>query len=275
VRRSRLVIAFVIVIMAVIGYYGSKQVNPITGETQAIALSPEQEVALGVQSAPEMAEQFGGLDPDPAAQAIVDEVGERIVRSSIAARSPYQFQFHVLADPATVNAFALPGGPIFITRALLGRLENEAQLAGILGHEVGHVIGRHAAERLAKDQLAQGLIGAIAVGAADEYGDGRAAAQLAAMVANVVQMKYGREDEIQSDTLGVRLMGEAGYDPRALIRVMEILEEASGGSERAPEFMSTHPDPGNRRAVIEEAIARRWPGGVPPELSEGRGFVTP
>ena len=270
-RRSRLVIALVLIVMAVIGYYGSKQVNPITGENQAIALTQEQEVAIGLQSAPEMAAQFGGLDPDPVAQGIVDEVGNRIVQASVASRTPYQFQFHVLADPQTVNAFALPGGPVFITRALLARLENEAQLAGILGHEVGHVIGRHAAERLAKDQLTQGLVGAVAVGASDDYSSGQAAAQVAAMVGSVVQMKYGREDEIQSDTLGVKVMADAGYDPRALISVMDILESASGGSGQ-PEFMSTHPDPGNRRQVIQATIEQLWPQGVPSQLTMGRSF---
>lgn len=272
-RRSRLLIAAVLVVLALIGYYSSKQTNPITGESQAIALTQEQEVALGLQSAPEMAAQFGGLDPDPTAQAIVDEVGERLVRASVASRTPYQFQFHVLADRKTVNAFALPGGPIFITRALLGRLDNEAQLAGILGHEVGHVIGRHAAERIAKDQLTQGLVGAVAVGASDDYNSGRAAAEVAAMVAGVVQMKYGRDDEIQSDTLGVKVMADAGYDPRALISVMDILEDASGGASQ-PEFMSTHPDPGNRRERIAATIEAHWPEGVPSELTMGRRFRT-
>jgi predicted Zn-dependent protease len=134
---------------------------------------------------------------------------------------------------------------------------------------VGHVIGRHSAERIAKDQLMQSLIGAVGMASDDPY----AAQQMAALVANIVQMKYGREDEMQSDSLGVHLIVDAGYDPRELITVMEILEEASGGQQQ-PEFMSTHPNPGNRAAHIEEHIQRRFPNGVPENLSKGVSFLS-
>lgn len=233
-------------------YYGSKQMNPITGEQQAIALTPEQEIALGLQSVPEMAAQFGGLDPDRSAQQAVQLVGTRLVQSTVAKQSPYEFQFYALADDQTVNAFALPGGPVFITRALLSRLESEAQLAGVLGHEVGHVLGRHSAERIAKDRLAQSIIGAVGMASDDPY----SAQQIAGVVANMVQMKYGREDELQSDSLGVELMADAGYDPAALVDVMRILEEASGG-QAPPEYMSSHPNPGNRAELIRAHIERR------------------
>ena len=268
-RRGRLLIAAVMGILALVSYYGYREVNPITGDTQHIALTREQEVALGLQSAPEMAEQFGGLDPDPAVQANAAEVGRRIVEHSVAGRTEYPFQFHVLRDRETVNAFALPGGPVFITRGLLDRLENEAQLAGVLGHEVGHVLGRHSAEQIARSQLAQTLVGAAGVAGSDDRGDGRSAAAMASFVAQMAQLRYGREDEIQPDTPAVRLRSEAGYDPRALLGVMKILASA-GGSGRTPEFMSSHPDPGNREAVIRAAIARRYPGGVPSDLTTGR-----
>jgi predicted Zn-dependent protease len=190
------------------------------------------------------------------------------VQGSDAHNTPYRFSFHVLADPKTVNAFALPGGPVFITRGLLSRLENEAQLAGVLGHEVGHVVGRHTAAQIAKSQLAQGLIGAAGVAGSDDAHSGQQAAQIAALVAQMVQLKYGRGDEIQADTLGVRFMAQSQYDPRALLDVMRILAEASGPSGQ-PEFMSTHPDPGNRREVITEAIQRNFPNGVPGNLTLG------
>jgi predicted Zn-dependent protease len=268
-RNPRFMIALIIAGIGFLSYYMSRQTNPITGESQSIALTPEQEIALGLQSAPEMAAQFGGVDPDPQVREFVSQVGSRIVQNTVASQTPYEYQFHVLADPQTVNAFALPGGPIFITRGLLSRLHNEAQLAGILGHEVGHVIGRHSAERIAKDQLMQSLIGAVGMASDDPY----AAQQMAALVANMVQMKYGREDEMQSDSLGVHLIVDAGYDPRELITVMEILEEASGGQQQ-PEFMSTHPNPGNRAAHIQEHIQRRFPNGVPENLSKGVSFLS-
>jgi len=263
-NRSRLVIAAAMVALALLSYYGSREDNPITGERQHVGLSQEQEVVLGLQSAPQMADQFGGLDPDASVQADVAAVGNRVVSQSVARKTPYKFQFHVLADPQTVNAFALPGGPIFITRALLSRLGSEAELAGVLGHEVGHVVARHSSEQIAKSQLAQGLVGAVGVATSDQQ-----AAQAAAFVAQMAQMKYGREDELQSDALGVDLMSSAGYDPRALIDVMRVLAKASGGS-RQPEFFSTHPDPGNREEKIRQQITARFPGGVPPELTRGR-----
>jgi predicted Zn-dependent protease len=268
-RRGRLLIGLVIAVISVISYYSVRQTNPITGETQHIALTRDQEIAIGLQSAPEMAEQFGGLDPDPSIQADVAAVGQRVVRQSVAAGTHYEFSFHVLQDPETVNAFALPGGPIFITRGLLSRLENEAQLAGVLGHETGHVIARHSAAQIAKSQLAQGLVTAVGAAGSDDGSGGQHAAQVAAVVAQMVQLRYGRGDEIQADTLGVRLMSEAGYDPRAMIELMQILEK-SGSSERPPEFMSSHPDPGNRRGVIERAIQSHYPNGVPATLTLGR-----
>jgi predicted Zn-dependent protease len=265
-------VAAVMVILALISYYGYKEFNPITGEEQHISLTRDQEIALGLQSAPAMAEEFGGLDPDETLQSFVRSVGERVVRNSIAGQTEYRFQFHLLRDPQTVNAFALPGGPVFITRALLDRLGNEAQLAGVLGHEVGHVVGRHSAERIAKSQLAQALVGAVGMATSDEYGPNRQAQMAAAVAAQMIQLRYGRSDELQSDTLGVRIMAEAGYDPRALVDVMRILAQASGGS-RQPEFMSSHPDPGNREQVIQQAIERRFPDGVPSHLTLGRRFV--
>lgn len=268
-RRSRLLMGVVMLVMGLVTYYGYRQVNPVTGEVQHITLSQDQEVALGLQSAPKMADEFGGLDPDPEVQSDVEGVGQRIVSQSVAAKTPYQFRFRVLADAETVNAFALPGGPVFITRALLNRLENEAQLVGVLGHEVGHVVGRHSAEHMAKSQLAQTLVGAVGVATSDERGGGQQAAYLAAFVAQMAQLKYGRKDELEADSLGVNLMSQAGYDPRALINVMEILARSSGGS-RQPEFLSSHPDPGNRQERIREAIAQRFPSGVPDNLNLGR-----
>ncbi|MCI0483298.1 MAG: M48 family metalloprotease [candidate division NC10 bacterium] len=268
-RSPRLLIAVLMAVVALVSYYAARQENPITGKTQSIALTRDQEIVLGLQSMPAMAAQFGGLDPNEAAQRYVTAVGVQLVTRSGLGDSGYEFRFGVLADRRTVNAFALPGGPIFITRALLDRLEDDAQLAGILGHEIGHVVGRHAAERIAKDQLFQGLVGAVGVATVDGPGGGQQAAALAQMVAQLVQLKYGRDDELESDRLGVRFVSEAGYDPRALIRVMEILESASGGGGQ-PEFFSTHPDPGNRRELIQQAIKERFPDGVPSHLTLGR-----
>ena len=257
---ARVVIAVIIALFAIVTYFSSTSENPLTGEKQRVAMTPEQEIALGYQSAPQMAAQMGGVSRNAQAVALVQRVGEHLVRQSVAAKSPYKFSFHVLADPKTVNAFALPGGPVFITEGLLRLLKSEAELAGVLGHEIGHVIARHSSERLAKQQLTQGLLGALVVGSGDY-----STAQIGQVVGSMINMSYGREDELESDALGIRIMTEAGYDPRGMIRVMEVLAKASGGS-RQPEFMSTHPAPENRSAKIREAIAKQYPQGVPENL---------
>ena len=263
----RLVIGLVMAGIALFSYFNSSQVNEITGETQYLSLSQEQEIALGLQAVPQLIQQHGGLEPNEEDQQWVDEVGERLVRNSIAADADYPFEFHLLADDQTVNAFALPGGPIFITTALFHRLETEGQLAGVLGHEIAHVIARHGAQRIAKQELTEGLNGAVVMATYDpENPESARTAQMAHLIGNVVNMSFGREDELESDYLGIIIMAEAGYDPRALIGVMEILEEATGGSSQ-PEFFSTHPNPENRIGKIETAIAEIFPEGVPDNLA--------
>lgn len=262
--RARLLIGLVIALFTVIGYFSQSSVNPVTGEKQHVSLTPQQEIALGLQSAPQMAREFGGLSGDPQASQIVKAIGRSVAAQSVASHSPYKFDFHLLADRRTINAFALPGGQIFITEALLRLLRTEGELAGVLGHEIGHVIARHSAEHMAKQNLTQGLASAAVI-AADPAGNSGAIAQ---MVAQVVNMKYGREDELEADALGVRLMAEAGYDPRALLGVMEILARASGQAGRAPEMLSTHPAPANRAERITETIARLFPNGLPAGLKK-------
>nr|WP_263858089.1 M48 family metallopeptidase [Waterburya agarophytonicola] len=251
-------------------YFTNVSENPITGEKQRVQLSPQQEIVIGRQSAPKMAQQHGNLYPDRTLQDYVDSVGNRVVRSSIAKSSSYPFEFHLLRDPQTVNAFALPGGQVFITAALLSRLNSEAQLAGVLGHEVGHVIGRHGAEHLAKQQLGSALVNAVGIAASDNPGSGRQAAILAQAVNQMVNLKYGREDELESDRLGFQFMTEAGYNPKGIVELMKILDSARGGAQGQPEFMSTHPDPGNRIEQLISIINREYPQGIPTRLEEGK-----
>jgi predicted Zn-dependent protease len=265
---GRLLIALLVAGFALITYFGQREFNPVTQETQHVAISVEQEVALGLQAAPEMAAQYGGLEQNPEDQALVDQAGSRIVEGSDASQGPYQFEFHLLDDDQTINAFALPGGQVFITQGLLSRLQTEGQLAGVLAHEIVHVVGRHGAEHIAKQQLTQGLTGAAVLATYDpENPNSMRTAQVAMLVGQLVNMRFGREDELESDRLGVRYMAQAGYDPRAMIEVMRILEEASQG-QRPPEFFSTHPDPGNRIQQIEAAIQKEFPNGVPGDLQD-------
>jgi predicted Zn-dependent protease len=264
--KARLMIAAVLVIFSLISFYSSGSVNPVTGEHQRVGLSTDQEIAMGLQAAPEMAQQHGGLSPDPAARANVDAVGRRLLKAlneqlrAEGMQNPYQFEFHLLRDPETVNAFALPGGQVFITAALYTRLETEGQLAGVLGHEIGHVLSRHGAQRLAKQKLTQGLAGAAGVAGGDQN-----SAQMAMAVGNMINMQYGRNDELESDKWGVILTADAGYDPRAMLGVMRILDEASGDGG-PPEMLSTHPKPANRARYVELLLEETFPNGVPDGL---------
>lgn len=245
---GRLLLGIIIAVISLISYFASQSYNPVTGENQYLSLTPEQEIALGLQSAPEMIREFGGLYPNDAAQASIDEIGNRLVNNSVARNTPWQFEFHILDNPETVNAFALPGGQIFITTALLSALETEDEVAGVLAHEIVHVLARHSAQQIAKNELTKGLVGAVGVASGDAD-----AAQTAAIIGQLVNMSYGREDELQSDGLGVCIMNDAGYDPEAMVEVMQILAAVGGGSDQ-PEFTSTHPNPENRIREIEEAI---------------------
>jgi predicted Zn-dependent protease len=264
---ASLLIALVMAGFALFRYFGSEQINATTGEKQHIGISPSQEIALGLQAAPRMEDQYGGLSSDERAAAEVQQVGNRILQNSEAGKSPYRFQFHLLADRDTVNAFALPGGQVFITEALLRRLKSEGQLAGVLAHEITHVVGRHSAEHLAKQQLTQGLTGAAVLATYDPNDpNSYRNAAIAAAIANLVNLRFSRQDELEADARGVRYMSEAGYDPRAMIGVMEVLKQAAGGSGRTPDFFSTHPNPENREGKIRQAIQQAYPNGVPEGL---------
>ncbi|RYD77651.1 MAG: M48 family peptidase [Sphingobacteriales bacterium] len=264
----RYIIAIVMAIGALISYFTLRQDNPVTGEKQHIGISTEQEVALGLQAAPQMSQEYGGEISDPQILAGVNQIGQRIAQQSDATKAEYQYQFHVLADNETINAFALPGGQVFITMGLLKLLQTPGELAGVLGHEIGHVIARHSAEQMAKTQLTQGLSGAAVMATYDPSNPStQAGPAVAALIGNLVNMKFGRDDELEADRLGVRLIGQAGYDPNAMINVMKILQQAAGSNSQ-PEFFSTHPNPENRITMIQTAIEKEFPSGVPANLEK-------
>lgn len=274
--KLRLLIALGLVAFALITYYGNPgDVNQITGERERVALAEEdQEMALGQQAAPQMIQQHGGESQNAENRALVDRIGRELLAGlelwmaekeaelGVELKNPYRFEFTLLRDPKTVNAFALPGGQVFITEALFSRLETVGQLAGVIGHEIGHVVERHGNERMAK----QKLFGSIAM-AGGALGGNAQSAQMAQQVANMIQMKYGRDDELESDKWGVLLTEKAGYDPRSMIGVMKVLDEASPGGG-PPEMMSTHPKPANRVAYIQRVIEEVFPEGVRPGLEK-------
>lgn len=251
---GRLIFAAIIAAVSLFSYFSSSQDNAVTGETQYIDITPEQEIALGLEAAPQMAAEFDGLDSNQNDQAVLDQIGQAIVQSSPAGTTPYEFDFHLLADSETINAFALPGGQIFITRALYDQLQTEGELAGVLGHEIAHVVARHSAEHIAKAKLTEGLTGAAVIAAYDPENPSSAGrAQIAMLVGQLINLKFGRDDELESDFLGVCFMNDTGYNPQDMIQVMQVLASSRQG-QSPPEFFSTHPNPESRVTRIQEAI---------------------
>ena len=260
----QIVIALIVAAFAVFSYFGKSSYNPVTEQKQHVDMTPDQETALGLQSVPEMSKEYGGEAQDAAGQAAVDSVGNELISKTDAKNGPYKYKFHLLADPRTVNAFALPGGQVFITEGLYKHLTTRGELACVMGHEVGHVVARHSAQQLAKQELTQGLTGAAVVATYDPNDRNQTGATMAMLIGKVVSLKFGRGDELEADKLGVRFSSEAGYDPRSMIKVMEILDKLA--KTRTPEFFSTHPNPENRIKKIEVEIKERYPDGVPAGL---------
>lgn len=270
--NGRLIAAIIMALVGVFMYLSQVEENPVTGKRQHVSMSPDQEIRLGLASAPEMTRQMGGEIPssDPRARE-VSRIGELILKSTIAQKSPWKFHFHLLADPSTINAFALPGGQVFITLGLYNKLQTEAQLAGVLSHEMGHVIERHSAQQMAKSNLGQIFVTAVATGTSSDDSSAMYSnpAIIASVVNQMIQLRYGRKDESQSDLWGVQLMRQAGFTPKAMIEVLQILKAASGPSGQ-PEIFLTHPDPDNRIKQIEAYLVEHPPE---PDLTEGKRLV--
>jgi predicted Zn-dependent protease len=223
--------------------------NPVTGKNEISLVSESQEIQMGQQAAQQVEQSIGFVD-DPELQAYVANIGKRMAAKSERPNLPWEF--HVVND-AAVNAFALPGGFIYVTRGLLAHMNSEAELASVLGHEIGHVTARHSVQQISKAQLATlGLgIGSILSSDVAQY------AGIASQGLQVLFLKYGRDAETQADDLGFRYALGLNYDVREMANVFQTLNRASqlgatGG--RLPEWLSTHPDPENRVAKTEARL---------------------
>lgn len=228
--------------------------NPVTGRRELALVSESQEIAMGREGAASVAASIGLL-ADDGVQGWVSGMGLALAAKSERPRLPWEFK--VVDDPA-VNAFALPGGFIFVTRGLLTQLTNEAELASVLGHEIGHVTARHSVQQMSRQQLAMlGLgIGSAISPAIEKYG------QVAGAGLGLLFLKYGRDDETQSDKLGFGYALGGGWDTREManvFRMFQLSSEIRGGG-RLPEWQSSHPDPGNRIAVVERMVGATTQG---------------
>jgi len=256
-RRTAAALALGLLMAAAAGC----QTNAATGQKFFTTLSPAQEAAIGAEAAPGLTEQFGGKVASAPLQQYVTNIGLRLAKETESYFPTLEWEFTLLDSPV-INAFALPGGKVFISRGLAEKLTSEAQMAGVLGHEVGHVSAQHTARRIGQATLFNVGIAAagIAVGLSDSDSDVRKVGQFAvpalAVGGNLVILKFGRDEEAQADYLGMRYMSKLGYDPKAQLEVMEILKAASGAGGGSPEWMSTHPLPQTRidriRALLNE-----------------------
>ncbi len=252
--------------------------NAATGKSQFNMMSREDEIKLGEEAKPQLIDQYGGRIDDAYMQAYVTEVGMRMVPFIEGDYGELPWEFIVL-DSDVINAFALPGGKVFITRGLLVELEDEAMLAGVLGHEIGHVTAEHADKQVSNQMIFSGiLIGAsVAAGFSDDDLVQVGVPLLVGVGGQGFLLKFGRGDELQADSLGMRYMSRAGYDPAAQRDVMVVLKEASGGGSgsagsggRPPEFLSTHPYPETRIDRINKALEKDYPPSVRASLARDR-----
>jgi predicted Zn-dependent protease len=221
-RHGRFLVPATVMAVALIAWCGAAaRRETSSGPTRLV--TPEQEVEQGRRIAPELARLSGGWDSDADAQRRVSDIGAKLVAASPASKTPYRFQFRVLADTAAATSFSLPGGQVFVTRALLSRLASDDELAAVLAHEIAHVVGRHACDRLGDDP--------------------RSAARAARA------FRYGTRDEIEADVLGVDVLLDARFEAKVLHDVVARLGDT--------ELLAAHPGAEARLSEIDGEIVRR------------------
>lgn len=249
--------ATVLVIAGVVGagVLGGCSKNIATGRSQLVGMSRDQEISTGAQYKPQMVEEFGGEVQAPAIRDYVTRIGQSLAAVTEGDNPSLPWEFTLL-NSDVINAFALPGGKVFISRGLAEQMTNEAQLAGVLGHEIGHVTARHSSERFAQQTglgVGAAILGAVVGAAAGDDSVGQAAGYAVSTGGGMVVLKFSRDQESESDMLGMRYMSKVGYNPLGQRQVMEILARAAGEGS-APEFFATHPSPQTRIGRVQKLL---------------------
>ncbi len=223
------------------------QTNPSTGRSQFLLVSGAETTAMGVEAKPQLVAEYGGEHPSANLRQYITDVGTSMLQFVEPEYADLPWEFTLL-DSDVINAFALPGGKVFMTIELLSRMSNEAQVAGVLGHEIGHVTARHVDERISQAMAVE--VGLGVLGATTE-------SQLilvgASLFGNGYQLHFGRDQELESDRQGIKYMTRAGYDPQGLYQVLEILRDAAG-EDRGWELLSTHPAPERRLDQVTDML---------------------
>ncbi len=257
-------VLFSAIILLLISFCGCA-VNPVTGKREVMVFSESQEISFGKNADPDIKWQFGGVYNDDQLESYVDNIGQRVAKASDRPKLPYYF---TIVDSSVVNAFALPGGYIYITRGLLVRMDNEAQLAAVLGHEIGHVNARHSMKRLQSIlgfNLGMLFLDQVA-GGSENYQKWRGMLKTGSQVAfATVSLGYGRKDEFQADELGTKYASKAGFDPNGMVQLLELLKSLSDREPTAvEEFFMSHPRTSERIKSVNEVIVK-----LPPEQGKG------
>lgn len=246
-RGSRFILLGGVVMLLLL--CGSCAVNPVSGGPELMLLSESDEVRLGQQTDAQVRKQYGVYE-DQKLHAYINDMGRRLAAVSHRPNLPYTFE---IVDASVVNAFAVPGGYVYFTRGILANLNNEAELAGVMGHELGHITARHSAQQYSRAQLAQ--LGVVVGGLF--LGD--VVSGLAQFGVGMLFLSFSRDNERQADALGVEYSTRAGYDGRELAGFFETLERMNPGSDRSglPGWFSTHPSPDDRVVAVRRE-AGEW-----------------
>jgi len=246
-KKLLLIIGFSTLILG----FNNCATNPVTGKRQVVLMSEAQELAMGQEADPQIVAQFG-LYEDAALQAFIQDKGKQM--AAISHRPNITYHFKVI-DSDVLNAFAVPGGYVYFTRGIMAHFNSEADFAGVLGHEIGHIAHRHTVEQQRNQMLGQlGLIaGMIISPTIAQFG------QAASQGLGLMLLKFGRDAERESDQLGVEYSTKIGYDARQMANFFQTLQRSSeaAGSDPLPNFLSTHPDPGDRLTTVTK-LAREW-----------------
>jgi predicted Zn-dependent protease len=226
--------------------------NPATGQRQISLVSEQQAIQLGMQAHQQTIQQFGIYDEKPELNQMVSRIGQRIAAASDRPNLPWTF---TILDSPMVNAMALPGGYIYVTRGILERINTEDELAGVIGHEIAHVAAQHAEQRISRAQLTQlGLVlGSVLAGpqAAQAYGG------IAELGAQLMFLRYSRDQETHADVLGTAYMAEAGFNPRGAEHMLEVLRRLDRGDRSAlDQYFVSHPDPGKRVQTVRNEVTK-------------------
>ena len=243
---------------SIMALLGGCETNPSTGREQLLLISDEQAAQMGKEATPELIKQYGGEVKSPELRAYVEQVGRKLAKGVEPEYKNIKWNFHTL-NSNVVNAFSLPPGEIFITMGMLSTLSNEAELAAVLGHEMGHVTAKHVAERVS---LAQGIQTGGDIVSSSVGGSGSSMSKLLPLVVGGVGqgflLKFSRDQESEADRQGVKYMVKAGYDPEGAAEVMRILMRADKGQGQL-EILSTHPDPEKRLSDVLHLIDTQYP----------------